>query len=183
MSDSNKQKQELCLTVKEAAERLRALAGELEKGVVTINEQICLIAAGTEVKIRLKAKDDTFSAKLKFKLTNHSSEEEEGESTSSTETDAESYMDLKRRMSKDFKSIKNSCIQEQTLPETDLAERFYQDSKKMCTYPSNGKDFFETYLEQADLFYEALKNSDLSAMGIAITALGQTRKNCHEKHK
>lgn len=184
MSDSNKKKQELYLTAKEAAERLRALADELEKGVVTINEQKCLIAAGTEVKIRLKAKDDTFSAKLKFKLVNLSSEEkEEGESSTETETNTESYMDLKRRMSKDFKAIKNSCIQEQTLPEADLAERFYQDSKKMCTYPSKGKDFFETYLEQVDLFYEAFKNSDPAAMGTAVTTLGQIRKNCHEKHK
>ena len=92
-------------------------------------------------------------------------------------------MDLKRRMSKDFKAIKNSCIQEQTLPETDLVERFYRDSKTMCTYPSKGKDFFETYLEQAALFYEAFKASDLTAMGTAVTALGKIRRDCHEKHK
>jgi XXXCH domain-containing protein len=90
---------------------------------------------------------------------------------------------LKRRMSKDFKAIKNSCIQEQTLPASDLVERFYRDSKTMCTYPSKGKDFFDTYLKQADLFYEAFKTSDLTAMGTAVTALGQIRKNCHEKHK
>jgi XXXCH domain-containing protein len=53
----------------------------------------------------------------------------------------------------------------------------------MCTYPGKGKDFFETYLEQADLFYKAFKTSDLTAMGTAVAALGQIRKNCHEKHK
>ena len=186
MSDSKKRKQEFYLSVKETAEKLRTLAGELEKGTVTINEQKCSIAADTEVKISLKAKDDTFSAKLKFKLANAlSGVEEEGEveSTSSTETDDESYMDLKRRMSKDFKAIKNSCIQDQVLPETDLVERFYRDSKTMCTYPSKGKDFFETYLEQADLFYKAFKASDITAMGTAVTALGERRKSCHEKHK
>jgi XXXCH domain-containing protein len=184
MSDSNKTNQELYLTVKEAAERLRVLADELEKGVVTINEQKSTIAVDTEVKIRLKARDDTFSAKLKFKLANTISETEKGESESTeTETDAESYMDLKRRMSKNFKAIKNSCIQEQTLPEVDLVEQFYLDSKTMCTYPSKGKDFFETFLKQADLFYEAFKNSDLAAMGTAVTTLGQIRKDCHERHK
>ncbi len=185
MSDSNKKKQELYFTAREAAERLRALADELEEGVVTINEQKCLIAAGTEVKVRLKAKDDTFSAKLRFKLTNTLPDAEagEGKTTSSKETDTESYMDLKRRMSKDFKAIKNSCIQEQTLPEADLVERFYLDSKTMCTYPSKGKDFFETFLKQADLFYEAFKTSDLAAMGTAVTALGQIRRDCHERHK
>ncbi|MCP4269273.1 MAG: GAK system XXXCH domain-containing protein [Candidatus Brocadiaceae bacterium] len=183
MSDSNKKKQELYLSINETAEKLRALADELEKGVVNINGQMCSVAADTEVKISLKAKDDSFSAKLKLKLANTLSEKGEDESTLSTETDGESYMDLKRRMSKDFKAIKNSCIQEQTLPETDLVERFYRDSKTMCTYPSKGKDFFETYLEQADLFYKAFRTSDLTVMGTAVAALGEIRKNCHEKHK
>jgi len=185
MSDSNKKKQEFYLPVNEATEKLRALADELEKGVVTINKQKCSMAVDTDVKIGLKAKGDTFSAKLKFKLANALLETEDGEveSTSSTETDGESYMDLKRRMSKDFKAIKKSCIQEQVLPEPDLVERFYLDSKTMCTYPSKGKDFFETYLKQADLFYEAFETSDLKAMGTAVTALGKIRKNCHERHK
>ncbi len=68
MSDSNKKKQEFYLSVNETAEKLRALADELEKGVVTIKNQQCSIAADTEVKISLKAKGDTFSSKLKFKL-------------------------------------------------------------------------------------------------------------------
>ena len=142
MSDSNKRKQELYLSVNETAEKLRVLADELEEGAVTIDGQKCSIAADTEVKISLKAKGDTFSIKLKLKSANTFSEaeEEEVESTLSTVTGDERYMDLKRRMSKDFKAIKNSCIQEQTLPETDLVERFYRDSKTMYTYPSKGKD-------------------------------------------
>ncbi len=190
MSDSNKNKQEFYLSVKETAEKLRTLADELEKGAVTIDEQTCSIAPDTEVTISLMAKGDTFSSKLKFKLATPLSEAEEaegevgeGKPVSSTETGDESFMDLKRRMSKDFKAIKNSCIQEQTLPESDLVERFYRDSKTMCTYPSKGKDFFETFLEQTSLFYEAFKTSDLKAMGTAVTALGQSRKDCHEKHK
>jgi len=185
MSDSNKRKQEFYLSANKAAEKLRALADELEKGVVSINKQKCSMAVDTDVKINLKAKGDTFSAKLKFKLTNAllGAEEEVVVSTSSTETSGENYMDLKRRMSKDFKAIKQSCIQDQVLPEPDLVERFYLDSKTMCTYPSKGRDFFETYLEQADLFYEAFKTSDLKTMGTTVTALGEIRKNCHEKHK
>jgi XXXCH domain-containing protein len=184
MSDSNKRKQEFYLSVNETAKKLRSLADELEKGAVTIDEQTCSIAPDTEVKFSLKAKGDTFSVKLKLKSANPLSEtEEEDKSTSSTETGDKTYMDLKRRMSKDFKAIKNSCIQEQTLPETDLVERFHRDSKTMCTYPSKGKDFFETFLKQVELFYEAFKASDMNAMGTAVTALGEIRKGCHEKHK
>jgi XXXCH domain-containing protein len=121
--------------------------------------------------------------KLQTPLSKPKADEVEGEPASSTETDSESYMDLKRRMSKEFKAIKKSCIQDQVLPEADLVERFYRDSKTMCTYPSKGKDFFETYLKQADLFYEAFKSSDMKAMGDAATALGEIRRDCHERHK
>ncbi len=190
MSDSNKRKQEFSLSVKETAEKLRTLADELERGVVTVNDEKCSIATDTEVKISLKAKGDTFSSKLKFKLASSLSETEkvegdvgEGEPVSSTGPDVDDYKDLKKSMAKDFKAIKKSCIQEQALPESDLVERFYRDSKIMCTYPNKGEDFYETFLKQADSLYEAFKTSDLTVMGTAVAALGEIRKNCHEKHK
>ncbi|MGR3292755.1 MAG: GAK system XXXCH domain-containing protein [Candidatus Scalindua sp.] len=185
MSGSNKRKQEFYLSVKETAEKLRTFADELEGGAVSINGKKCSIAPDTEVKINLKAKDDTFSAKLKFKLANPLSEpkEGEGESTSSTGSDVDDYKDLKMRMAKGFKAIKKSCMVEQALPESDLVEQFYRDSKTMCTYPNKGEDFYETFLKQAGLLYEAFKTSDLKAMGTAVTALGQIRSDCHDKHK
>ncbi|MFV1976973.1 MAG: hypothetical protein ACC651_14605, partial [Candidatus Scalindua sp.] len=137
MSGSNKQKQEFYLSVKETAEKLRALAEELEKGVVTINEQKCSIATDTEVKISLKAKGDKFSTKLKLKLENSlplkegEGDENEGERVLSTESDDDNYKDLKKRMAKDFKAIKKSCMQEQAIPQSDLVEQFYRDSKTM----------------------------------------------------
>ncbi len=185
MSDSNKKIQEFYLSVKETAEKLRTLADELEKGVVTINKEKCSIATDTQVKISLKAKGDKFSTKLKFKLENPLSkaEAEEGESTSTTGSDVDNYKDLKIRMAKNFKAIKKSCIKEQALPESDLVERFYRDSKTMCTYPNKGEDFYEAFLEQTGLLYEAFKTSDLTAMGATVTALGQIRTDCHDKHK
>ena len=190
MTDSNKRKQEFYLSVKETVEKLRTLADELERGVVTVNDEKCSIATDTEVKISLKAKGDTFSSKLKFKLANPLSETEkvegdvgEGEPVSSTGPDVDDYKDLKKSMAKDFKAIKKSCIQEQALPESDLVERFYRDSKIMCTYPNKGEDFYETFLKQADSLYEAFKTSDLNAMNAAVESLVQSRKDCHEKHK
>jgi len=190
MTDSNKRKQEFYLSVKETAEKLRTLADELERGVVTVNDEKCSIATDTEVKISLKAKGDTFSSKLKFKLASPLSETEkvegdvgEGEPVSSTGPDVDDYKDLKKSMAKDFKAIKKSCIQEQALPESDLVERFYRDSKIMCTYPNKGEDFYETFLKQADSLYEAFKTSDLNAMNAAVESLVQSRKDCHEKHK
>ena len=185
MSDSNKQKQEFYLSVKETAEKLRALADDLERGAVSINGEQCLIAADTEVKISLKAKGSTFSSKLKFKLANPLSEAEDSksESKSSTESDIDNYKELKKRMSKDFKAIKKSCVVEQAIPDPDLAERFYQDSKTMCTYPNKGEEFYEAFLKQASSFYEAFKSSDLKAMNLAVESLAQSRSDCHEKHK
>ncbi len=185
MSDPSKKKQEFYLSVKEATEKLRTLADELERGVVTINDQISSIAPGTQAKISLKAKGGTFSSKLKFKLVSPLTETEEGEgkSTSYTGSDVENYKDLKKRMAKDFKAIKKSCIQEQAIPESKIAERFYLDSKKMCTYPNKGEEFYETFVRQSGFFYEAFKTSDLEAMSAAVTALGQIRTDCHDKYK
>lgn len=193
MSGSNKQKQEFHLSVKETAEKLRTLADELERGVVTINEEQCSIASDTPVKISLKAKGDTFSSKLKFKLENpmplkegereRETEEEEIESKSSTGSDGENYKELKKRMSKDFKAIKKSCTVEQAIPESDLVERFYRDSKTMCTYPNKGEEFYEIFLKQASSLFDAFKASDLNAMNSAVESLVQSRKDCHEKHK
>jgi XXXCH domain-containing protein len=190
MSDSNKRKQEFYISVKETAEKLRTLADELERGVVTVNDEKCSIAADTQVKISLKAKGDIFSSKLKFKLENLLSETKEGEgkgegeSKSSTGSDVvANYKELKKRMSKDFKAIKKSCMVEQAIPESDLVEGFYQDLKTMCTYPNKGEEFYEAFLKQADSLYEAFKTSDLNTMNAAVESLVQSRKDCHEKHK
>ncbi|MCR4289466.1 MAG: GAK system XXXCH domain-containing protein [Candidatus Scalindua sp.] len=191
MSDSNKQKQEFYLSVKEMAEKLRTLADELERGVVTINDEKCRIAADTDVKIRLKTKGDTFSSKLKFKLESPLprgdgegvKEDSESKPTSSTGLAVESYKDLKMRMSKDFKAIKKSCLVEQAIPESDPVERFYHDSKTMCTYPNKGEEFYEAFLKQTDSLYEAFNTSDLKAMSSSVESLARSRSDCHEKHK
>ncbi len=129
MSDPNKQKQDFYLSVNEMAEKLRMIADELEGGTVTINDEKCSIADATQVKISLKAKGDIFSLKLKLKLENVLSEKREAGSVLSTKSDVEDYTDLKKRMAKDFKAIKKSCIQDQVVPELALVERFYMDSK------------------------------------------------------
>ncbi len=56
------------------AGKLRTLADELERGVVTINEQKFSIASDTQAKISLKTKGDTFCSNTKFKLVNYLTE-------------------------------------------------------------------------------------------------------------
>lgn len=68
MSHSNKKKNEFKISIKETVEKLRTLANELDREVITINEEECSIAPDSQVKISLKAKDDKLSTKLKFKL-------------------------------------------------------------------------------------------------------------------
>ena len=185
MSDANKKKKEFYVSIKETAEKLRMMAEELERGIVTINGEKCSIAADTQVKISLKAKGDTLSSKLKFKLATPlpEAEKREGEPTSSTESGVENYKDLKKRMAKDFKTIKNCCVTEQTVPEPELVERFYQDSKTMCTYPNKGEEIYEAFLKQASSLREAVKSSDLKVVNSAVESLSQSRRECHEKHK
>ncbi len=183
MSDPNKNKQEFYLSAKEAAEKLRTLADELERAVVTINEEEYSVASDVCAKISLKAKGGTFSSKLKFKLENHLSEKEDGKTVLSVEPEVENYKDLKKRMSIDFKAIKKSCIQEQVIPNQDLLERFFLDAKTMCTYPNKGEEFYEAFLKQAENLFEAFKISDMKAMTSAIESLVQARTDCHAKYK
>ncbi len=103
--------------------------------------------------------------------------------TSSTGSDVENYKDLKKRMSIDFKAIKKSCVQEQVVTNSDLVERFYLDSKTMCTYPNNGDELYGTFLKQVDCLCEAFKTSDMKAINPAIESLVQARKICYGKHK
>ncbi len=112
---------------------LRTLADELERAVVTINEEEYSIAPDVHAKLSLKAKGGTFSSKLKFKLENPLSEKEDGKYALSIKSEVENYKDLKKRMSIDFKTIKKSCIQEHVVPNPDLVERFFLDAKAMTS--------------------------------------------------
>ena len=174
----------------------------MERGIVTINEEECSIPLDTPVKISLKTKDDKLSYKLKFNLSHptvdkkekhieqnkpviHStkSEEKECEPKPSTDQKPEEYNDLKKRMSTDFKAIMKSCIKDKSIPEATLVGRFYRDSQAMCNYPDKGEEFYDAFLKQAGLFYEAFKKPDLSAMSSAIISLGRMKKECHDKYK
>ncbi len=183
MSGPKKNKQELCLSAREAVEKLRALAAELARAAVNINEEEYSVVPDTPVIISLKAKGDTFSFKLKFKLKNPLSENEKEVSSLSTGPDVENFKDLKKRMSIDFKTIKKSCIQEHVFPNSDLVGRFYLDSKTMCTYPNKGEESYETFLKQAEKLFDAFKISDMKAMVSAIESLVQARTDCHDKYK
>ncbi len=200
MSDVKKRTHDL--SVKETAEKLRALADGLERGCVSINEEDIPITLDTKIKISLKSKDNSISIKLKCKPTNTSMHTEEiplrneetdthakkhelhvGESKPTRGNTLEEYSVLKKRMAKDFGAIMKCCIKEQSLPEPDLVNRFYQDSRAMCNYPEKGEEFYETFLTQAESLKESFNKSDLKAMGLAITALGRIKKECHERYK
>ena len=100
-----------------------------------------------------------------------------------TGKNVENFKDLKKRMSQDFEAITKSCIKDQSIPEAILVERFYQDSIAMCTYQGKGEEFYETYLKQVNVFYQAFKASDLKVLSSSITSLSQIKKHCHSKYK
>ena len=197
-----KKKYKLSLSVKEAAEKLRTLADELERGVVSINEEDLYIAPDTKVMIGLDSKSNKVSFKLKCKLADQlaykeeiprikdklvthpkKSKEKTQKSKPLRDNAFEEYTVLKKRMSEDFGAIMKSCKKEQSLPKPILVERFYRDSKAMGNYPVKGEEFYETYLNQAESLNKAFQNSDLQAMNHAITALNRIKKECHDRHK
>ncbi len=196
MSDTKKKNQELSLSVRETAEKLRALANGLERGIVSINEEDVPIALDTMINISLKWKDKRVSIKLKCTPTSISVPDDDTprmkgetdthvkkheldiqESKPSMGNALKEYSILKRRMAKDFGAIMKSCIKEHSIPESTLVERFYQDSKAMCNYPEKGEEFYETYLKQTEFLKESFKKSDLKAISLAISALGRTKRS------
>lgn len=202
MSNSNKRKQEIHISIKETAEKLRILADELEKGSLNINGEEFSINPDTSVKISTKSKEGRLSYKIKFDLSNRAiekkgkplkksevamqqtnSEQKDSEPTSSKDQTIEDYKDLKKRMSIDYKAIKNSCVKENAIPESILIDRFCRDAQAMCNYPDKGEEFYKTFLEQSNQLYTAYKKSDLEAISAAIILLGNQRKQCHDKYK
>ena len=59
-------KQELYISVKETADRLRVLADDLEKGIITISDKEFSLSLDSGVKIHFKSKGNKLSTKLKF---------------------------------------------------------------------------------------------------------------------
>lgn len=202
MSDTKKKNQELSLSVKKTAEKLRSLANGLERGRISINEEDIPISLDTKIRISLHSKDKRVSIKLKCKPTDTSvpdndkprmkeytdthrkkQEMEAQESKPSMGSALEGYSILKKRMAKDFGAIMKSCIKEHSLPESILVERFYQDSKAMCNYPEKGEEFYEIYLKETESLSEAFRKSDLKAISVAIATLNRIKKECHDRYK
>ncbi len=52
----------------------------------------------------------------------------------------------------------------------------------MWTYQNRREDFYESFIKEGDHFYEAFKDSDLTAMDTAVSTHGQIRINRHEKY-
>ena len=202
MSHSKKKKnQEFYISVKETADKLRILADELEKGIISIDEKEVSIALDTLIKVNLKSKGEKLSLKMKSKSLSSLGDKkkvplvkEEPNFKPQNLKDGytevkpiignkvENYKELKKRMSQDFKAIIKSCMKERSIPESLLVERFYQDSIDMCNYQDKGEEFYKTYLKQVKIFFQAFKASDLKAIGSSVTSLNQIKKKCHGKY-
>ena len=138
MSHSKKKKnQEFYISVKETADKLRILADELEKGIISIDEKEFSIALDTLIKVNLKSKGEKLSLKMKSKSLSSLGDKkkvplvkEEPNFKPQNLKDGytevkpiignkvENYKELKKRMSQDFKAIIKSCMKERSIPES-----------------------------------------------------------------
>ena len=190
------------MPVGEAADILRTMADELEKGVIYIDEERFPVATGAPVKISLKSKDDKLALKIQLKLfmagndsrtasvvkakQRHVSRDPRKKGAWPKKTAkkrAENYKTLKKRMSKDFKAIVKCCRDQQTLPDASVVKRFCRDSKKMCTYKGKGEPFYDAYQKQIDAFYRGFQATDMEAIQSAVDSLNRVKKQCHDKYK
>ncbi len=198
----NEKKKKMSMPAGEAADMLRVMAEELEKGRISIDEEGIQVAFDAPVKISLKSKDDKLVVKIQFKLCmtgddertalvveakqRHGSRGPRKKGTGPKKAagkKTENYKTLKKRMSKDFNAIAKCCRDEETLPDASLVEQFCRDSKQMCTYKGKGDAFYDAYLKAVESFYRGFLATDLEAIHFAVDSLKRMKKECHHKYK
>lgn len=155
-----------------------------------------------KLKISVKMKEQGCSVKLKVKRIElevedaeacDSAADESGEAAAEPGQDsgpsvAEAkkikYKQLKKRMKKSWKAIKESSGAG-AIPPEDVTRAFLEDSDLMVTYPEKdkGPEYYDRYIEAVDSFRGAYAAGDLPALQQAVQALRGIKKQCHAEYK
>ncbi len=93
------------------------------------------------------------------------------------------FKDLKKRMSRSFKTLKKLCVEDGITPDSSLVESFYKDSCSMCDIRRDQKGPFLYFRKEVEAFYRCYQSSDHKKMCESIRGLNQIKKECHGKFK
>ncbi len=92
------------------------------------------------------------------------------------------YKDLKKRMKKPFKKIRET-LSDGKLPPADTVRGFLADSALMVSCKGYGDEYYEAYNVACERFGRAFQAGDLSACWDAADELERLKSDCHDRYK
>jgi XXXCH domain-containing protein len=92
------------------------------------------------------------------------------------------YKDLKKRMKKSFKAIKES-VSDSRLPERSDLVSFLNDSEQMVSYPGYGDAYYSEYQKACQALEDAAGRLDFATFKHQLEAVNKLQKECHNRYK
>lgn len=204
MAKLDKRKLELMLAPEEVGSFLRRLADGLDTGVLGISDVSVELAGYSQLRVAVDAENGICRVKLKVRHPKTESRLEyaegvfvggdarlaESETSGSPEPAAQGaktgkmpdYDDLKERMDKDFKAMRET-LEQGALPDPVQARRFVADSSLMTSYPGKGDEFYPEYDQAVQRFVTAMEHGGLQEVRDAVDVLRSLKKRCHDIYK
>jgi len=155
----------------------RELADALEQGGGGEFESV-----GEFYRLKVSVRDEfgQLRVKLKIKTTGDSHEGRSGAKRGGG--GMPKYKDLKKRMKRNFKTIRRALGEGQA-PPAEATASFLADSELMTGYPGKGDEFYEDFRQACRAFSEACASGDLGRMGAAAEELNRQKRRCHDRYK
>jgi len=93
-----------------------------------------------------------------------------------------SYKSLKKKMGKDFKSIKKA-LAEDKLPAAEDIAAFAANCEAMTAFPGKGDEHYADFMHHVEDMKNAAEKGDAQALARAVAELGAMKKSCHSDYK
>ncbi len=180
MSDDRYKKKEY-IDKNELVNKLQELIDMVSDGVILIDEESINFDEVALLKFSFEYRKfrDTVKTKISVKpeIAAHA-----GNNTSGGVIEKPSYKRLKKSMNEKFKLIVIK-IDEEILPDIDLAKTFYNECELMCTFEGKGDEYYPFFLKQAKELVSSIENNDFSQAQHLVTELMKRKSECHELYK
>ncbi|TAL34033.1 MAG: GAK system XXXCH domain-containing protein [Spirochaetes bacterium] len=163
-----KEKFKNTIAMQDLPQHLRSLADIIEKGKVPLSENLN-IESLSSLKLLFKYNDYQNIVRTRI----HFEYAVEPENPSGTDVQTKtifiekkgkkkkpSLKKLKKRMDKTLE-ILSSAIAAGSIPDTDLADEFYNDCESLVLLENDGNTFLEEYLRSASILVQAVKANDI----------------------
>jgi XXXCH domain-containing protein len=192
MSDQGEHKNKSALSPREAADTLRQLAEQLERGTLVLDGQQVSMDHALVLEQSVKAEEGGLSYRLKLKYktaathggpepTSPGAPMEPAPATGGS-GQAPSFKVMKKALGGLFKQIQ-AVVKQGGLPSAQLAQDLLELCGQLLDLPQGGGQGFHELRQQAQLLLQAVEKGDPALAGQAAQALGRIKSACHAAGK